>query len=119
MKTIQELEEIRKRTFETIKVRREHSGTRIVVAMGTCGIKAGARDVMVSIMETVAEDNLTDVVIAQTGCTGNCDMEPIVEVYRPGQDKVTYVKMTPEKVAKIVKEHLAKGKVVSEYTMNS
>ncbi len=119
MKTIQELEEIRKRTLETINVRKDRSGTRIVVGMATCGIAAGARPVLLSVMDEVRKHNLADVVVAQTGCIGMCRLEPIVEVYKPGEEKVTYVKVNPSKAIRIVNEHVMKGKVVEEYTIGA
>lgn len=119
MKTIQELEEIRKRTLQTINIRKDRSGTRIVVGMATCGIAAGARPVLKAIMDEVGKNNLSDVVVAQTGCIGVCRLEPIVEVYKPGQDKVTYVKMTPEKAIRVVREHVMLDRVVNEYTIGS
>lgn len=119
MKTIQELEEIRKKTLDTLYVRKDRSGTRIVVGMATCGIAAGARPVLTAIMDEVRKNNLVDVVVAQTGCIGVCRLEPIVEVYKPGQEKVTYVKMTPEKAIRVVREHVMMGKVVNEYTIGA
>lgn len=119
MKTIQELEEIRKRTLETLNVRKDRSGTRIVVGMATCGIAAGARPVLTAIMDQVKKNNLADVVVAQTGCIGVCRLEPIVEVYRPGEEKVTYVRMTPDKAVRVVREHVMMGKIVNEYTIGS
>lgn len=119
MKTLKELEEIRKKTLETINVRKDRSGTRVVVGMATCGIAAGARPVLVSIMDEVKKNNLADVVVAQTGCIGMCRFEPIVEVYKPGEDKVTYVKVTPAKALRIVNEHVMQGKIVDEYTIGA
>lgn len=119
MKSLQELEEIRKKTLETINVRKDRTGTRVVVGMATCGIAAGARPVLVSIMDEVKKNNLADVVVAQTGCIGMCRFEPIVEVYRPGEEKVTYVKVTAAKAMRIVNEHIMQGKVVDEYTIGA
>jgi NADP-reducing hydrogenase subunit HndB len=119
MKTIQDLEEIRRRTLETLNVRKDRSGTRIVVGMATCGIAAGARPVMTAIIDEVSKNGLADVVVAQTGCIGVCRLEPIVEVYKPGQDKVTYVKMTPDKAKRVIREHVMMDKVVGEYTIGS
>lgn len=119
MKTIQELEEIRKKTLETLYVRKDRSGTRIVVGMATCGIAAGARPVLTAIMDEVRKNNLVDVVVAQTGCIGVCRLEPIVEVYKPGEEKVTYINMTPEKAIRVVREHVMLGKVVNEYTIGA
>ena len=118
-KTIQELEEIRKKTLEKINIRKEREGTRIVVGMATCGIAAGARPVLKAFVEEVSKRGLQDVIISQTGCIGVCEYEPVVEVYKPGEEKVTYVRMKPEKVARIVAEHIVNGRVVNEYTIGS
>lgn len=119
MKTLKDLEEIRKRTLDTINLRKDQSGTRIVVGMATCGIAAGARPVLLSIMEEVEKNELSDVIVAQTGCIGMCRLEPIVEVYRPGEEKVTYVKMNPSKAKRVINEHVMQGKVVHEYTIGA
>jgi len=118
MKTIQELEEIRKNTLDRVNQRKDRNTTRIVVGMATCGIAAGARPVLLAIMDEVEKLNLKDVIVAQTGCIGVCRLEPIVEVIRPGEDKVTYIKMTPEKARRVVNEHVVGGKVVEEYIMH-
>jgi NADP-reducing hydrogenase subunit HndB len=119
MKTLKELEEIRKKTLETINVRKDRTGTRVVIGMATCGIAAGARPVLMSIMDEVKKNNLADVVVAQTGCIGMCRLEPMVEVYRPGEEKVTYVRVTPAKALRIVNEHVIQGKVIDEYTIGA
>jgi len=117
MKSLQELEQIRKSTLDTMNLRKEAEGTRIVVGMATCGIAAGARPVLLKIMEEVQKRNLTDVTVAQTGCIGLCQLEPIVEVYKPGKEKVTYVKMTPEAAAKVVADHIVNDQIVQEQTV--
>ena len=117
MKTIKELEEIRNRTLERINIRKEREGTRVVVGMATCGISAGARPVLKALVEEVSKRGLRDVIVSQTGCIGICEYEPVVEVYRPGEDKVTYVKMNPDKAVRVVTEHIVNGKVVTEYTI--
>ena len=119
MKTLQELEEIRKRTLDTINVRKDRTGTRVVVGMATCGIAAGARPVLLSVIDEVKKNNLADVVVAQTGCIGMCRLEPILEVYKPGEEKVTYVKVTAAKAMRIVNEHVMQGKIVEEYTIGA
>ena len=118
MKTMQELEEIRKRTIDNVNQRKDRTSTRIVVGMATCGIAAGARPVLMAIMDEVNVLGLKDVIVAQTGCIGVCRLEPIVEVIKPGEEKVTYVKMNAEKARRVVNEHIAGGKVVDEYTMH-
>ncbi|HHW70798.1 MAG TPA: (2Fe-2S) ferredoxin domain-containing protein [Clostridiales bacterium] len=119
MKSLEELEEIRKKTLESVNIRTDRKNTRVVVGMGTCGIAAGARPVLLAFLEEINKRNLNDVIVTQTGCIGVCRLEPIVEVYTPGEEKVTYVKMTPEKVRKIVSDHIVNGQVVKEYTIGA
>ncbi len=119
MKSLEELAAIRQRTLDQVTVRNDRQNTRIVVGMATCGIAAGARPVLMKFVEEVKMRNLSDVSVSQTGCIGMCEYEPLVEVYMPGQEKVTYVKMTAEKAAKVVNEHIVNGQVVTEYTIGS
>ena len=92
---------------------------RVVVGMATCGIAAGARPVLTAFLEEIEKRDLKNITVAQTGCIGVCRLEPIVEIYAPGEEKVTYVKMTPEKVPAVVSEHLVNGRVVAEYTIGA
>ncbi|ABP67447.1 hypothetical protein Csac_1862 [Caldicellulosiruptor saccharolyticus DSM 8903] len=118
IKSIQELEEIRKKALEELEFRKQQGeGIRIVVGMATCGIAAGARPVMLKFVEEIQKRSLKNVTVVQTGCIGLCKYEPIVEVYEPNKEKVTYVKMTPEKVSRVVAEHIVNGKPVYEYTI--
>ena len=119
MKSLKELEEIRRRTLDSINIRKESKTTRVVVGMGTCGIAAGARPVLLAFLDEVEKRGLADVTVTQTGCIGVCRLEPMVEIYRQGEEKVTYVKMTPEKVAKVVSDHIVNGQVVTEYTIGA
>lgn len=117
MKSLEELKAIREKMQGQVGMRREsEDGTRIVVGMATCGIASGARPVLTALVEDVANRKLNDVVVTQTGCIGLCQFEPIVEVYRPGEGKVTYIKMTPEKAKEIVEKHIVGGEIVKEYT---
>ncbi|MBQ8636432.1 MAG: (2Fe-2S) ferredoxin domain-containing protein [Clostridia bacterium] len=120
MKSLAELQEIRNRTIGNLTMRKEEDdAVRVVVGMATCGIAAGARPVMSAFVEEIAKRNLANVTVAQTGCIGVCRLEPIVEITLPGQEKVTYVKMSPEKVAKVVAEHIVNKQVVTEYTIGA
>ena len=92
---------------------------RVVVGMATCGIAAGARPVLAACLEEVAKRELKNVTVTQTGCIGVCRLEPIAEVYVPGEEKVTYVKLKPEMVPRIVTEHLVNHNVVTEYTIGA
>ena len=117
MKSLQELEQIRKKTLDKVDIRKQDADKRVVVGMATCGIAAGARPVLQALVDEVAKRGLSDVVVSQTGCIGVCRLEPIVEVMMPGEEKVTYVKVQPDMVPKIVSEHLVNGNVVTEYTI--
>ncbi len=119
MKSLAELQEIRNKTLGNITMRKEEEGIRVVVGMATCGIAAGARPVMSAFVEEIAKRNLANVTVAQTGCIGVCRLEPIVEIIAPGEEKVTYVKMTPEKAARVVAEHIVNKQVVTEYTIGA
>ena len=121
MKSLAELQAIRQKTLERINLRREDASenVRVVIGMATCGIAAGARPVMLKFMEEINTRGLSNVTVTQTGCIGMCRLEPMVDVILPGQEKVTYIHMTPEKVGSIVAEHIVNGRPVTEYTIGA
>ncbi|MBQ7885671.1 MAG: (2Fe-2S) ferredoxin domain-containing protein [Clostridia bacterium] len=120
MKSLAELAAIRARMIEQVNLRKDDNvDTRIVVGMATCGIAAGARPVMLEFIEELKKRGLENVTVAQTGCIGMCRLEPMVEVYVKGQEKVTYIHMSPDKVARVVGEHIVNGKPVDEYTIGA
>ncbi len=120
MKSLAELAAIRDKMKNKVALREETGETRIVVGMATCGIAAGARPVLSAFVEAVDAAGLNGTVaVTQTGCIGVCHLEPIVEVYRSGEDKVTYVKMTPEKALEVMEKHIKGGKPVVEYTIGN
>ena len=117
MKTLQELEQIREQTLHIINIRKDNQQTKIVVGMGDCGMAAGARNVLLAVMDEVSAKELYNTTISQMGCIGLCQYEPIMQVTVPGKDTVTYVNMTPDKAKKVIDEHVGKGVVVEEYTL--
>ncbi len=118
MKTLEELLAIKAKAEKQMNVREEEgAGIRVVIGMATCGIAAGARPVLAGFVEEVAKRNLKDVSVNQTGCIGMCQYEPIVEIFEEGKEKVTYIKMSPEKVARVVADHIVNGNPVVEYTV--
>ena len=120
MKSLAELEAIRAKTLERVAMRKEgENAIRVVVGMATCGIAAGARPVMLKFLEEIQKRNLQNVTVSQTGCIGMCRLEPMVDVYMPGKEKVTHVHMNPEKVARVVAEHIVNGRPVQEYTIGA
>lgn len=119
MKSIAQLEEIRKKTLDEIKLRTNKGNRRIVVGMATCGIAAGARPVMTAFVEELKKRGISDVNVTMTGCIGVCRLEPMVEVFEVDGSKATYVKMTPEKAVRIVTEHIVNGRVCSDLTIGA
>ena len=119
MKSIAELEAIRKKTLDQIKMRTNKDGMRIVVGMATCGIAAGARPVMNAFVEELGKRSIGDVSVSMTGCIGVCRLEPIVEVFNTDGTKVTYVKMTADKAARVVAEHIVNGRVCQDLTIGA
>ena len=119
MKSLEELKAIREKIQGQIGMRSEHAtDTRVVVGMATCGIASGARPVLNTLVKEVEDRKLKHVIVTQTGCIGLCQYEPIVEVYEPGKEKVTYVKVNEEKAKEILEQHLVRGQVVDKYLLH-
>ncbi|MBQ7365148.1 MAG: (2Fe-2S) ferredoxin domain-containing protein [Clostridia bacterium] len=120
MISLADLAAIRDKMKDKVVIREGSAQTRVVVGMATCGIAAGARPVLNAFSAGVQQEGLVDkITVTQTGCIGICQYEPVVEVFEDGKDKVTYVKVTPEKAERIIKEHLVGGNVVTEYTIGA
>ncbi len=120
MKSLEELMAIRDKARASMTDREgTGEGIRVVVGMATCGIAAGARPVLNAFVDEVAKRGLRNVTVAQTGCIGMCQFEPIVEVFAPGKEKVTYVKLNPENVPEIVANHIVNGNPVVELTVGA
>ncbi len=120
MKSLAELQAIRDKARTQISLRENSDNSiRVLVGMATCGIAAGARPVLTTMVDEVAKRQLNNVVVTQTGCIGICQFEPVVEVVTPDGEKTTYVKMTPEKALRVVNDHLVNGNVVTEYTIGA
>ena len=118
MKSLAELAAIREKMRDKVAIREGSGGIRVVVGMATCGIAAGARPVLNTFVEEISKEGLSEkATVSQTGCIGICQYEPVVEVFQEGKEKVTYVKINPDKAKRIVAEHIKGGKVVTEYTI--
>ena len=119
MKSLEELKAIRDKMKGQIGMRSEHAdNTSVVVGMATCGIASGARPVLNLLVKEVEDRKLEHVTVTQTGCIGLCQYEPIVEVYEPGKEKVTYVKVNEEKAKEILEQHLVRGQVLDKYLLH-
>lgn len=120
MKTIAELQALRDEMKAKVGVRKDGEyRMRILVGMATCGIAAGARPVLSACVKEIETRNLTDVVVAQTGCIGICQFEPVIEIHDADGSKTTYVHVTPDMVPKIIAQHVVNGNPVVEYTIGA
>lgn len=119
LKTLEELLAVKEKVLKEISLRESHQkDISVVVCMSTCGIASGARSVLSAFLEEIQKLDVKNIVVTQTGCAGMCKYEPIVEVTVPGQEKVTYVNVTPEKVSKVVAQHIVNNNVCKEYTIS-
>ena len=119
VKSLDELKRLKEEALERRKLKATAGSIQVTVAMGTCGIAAGARETMRAILDVIEADNLSGIVVKQTGCIGQCEMEPIVMVEVGETPKVTYGKVTVERAQQIMKEHVVGGHVVSGMTITT
>lgn len=113
IKSLEDLRKIKEQAKSEAGARRE-SGTQVIVGMGTCGIAAGARVIMTAILEEISKRGLQNVSVMQTGCIGMCQREPLVDIVRPGEPRVTYGNVKPEDVPRIISDHLVNGRIVTD-----
>lgn len=113
VKSLDELRELRDQAKKDMKARDTGNKPQIIVGMGTCGIAAGAREVMQAVMEEVDKRDL-DVTVTQTGCIGMCEKEPLVDVKMPNKERITYGDVDPKDARKIVSGHVVNGNIVEE-----
>ena len=119
MKSLEELRKIKDRALERRQLAGAGSRARVTVAMGTCGIAAGARDTMTAILNEMEKRQLTDVVVTQTGCMGLCEYEPLVQIQVGEAEVVTYGKIDPSRVPDLIEAHLVKGEPVEAWQVQT
>lgn len=117
MKTLADLKALREKLQGDMKTRRE-AGIKVIVGMGTCGIAAGAREVMKAILDEIAKRNLNDVQVEQTGCIGMCEKEVLVDVVYYDKPRITYGKVKPEDARRIILEHVINGRIVEDLVVS-
>ena len=113
LKTIEDLKRLREQVQSETRVRQE-SSKQIIVGMGTCGIAAGAREVMSAILDEIAKRKLEDIAVRQTGCIGMCEKEVLVDIVLPGEPRITYGRVTPADIGKMITEHVINGRPIKE-----
>ncbi|MHC4114623.1 MAG: (2Fe-2S) ferredoxin domain-containing protein [Planctomycetota bacterium] len=113
----QDLDKIAERMKGTINLREGAGRAKIIVHMGTCGIAAGARTIMTTLLEEVEKRNLKDVIVNISSCAGLCSREPMMTVELLGESPVKYVDLTPDKALEILEKHVLAGQVIKEYAL--
>ncbi len=117
--SIEDLKKIREESKATLTLRSGQARAKITVHMGTCGISAGARDVMGALLKEIEKLNLTDVIVTTSGCAGLCSREPMATVELKGEAPVKYVDLKPERILRVLREHVLEGKVVTDFALAS
>lgn len=115
--TREDLQKIREKMKTTISLREGKARAKIIVHMGTCGISAGARNILSKLLSLIEENKIADVIVTTSGCAGLCSKEPMATVELKGEAPVKYVELTEEKIKKIFEEHILGGKIVPEYAL--
>ena len=118
MKSIEDLERVKKETQDEIRVRQASGSPRVVIGMGTCGIAAGARETMLAVIDELRKRHKMDVMVAETGCIGLCVREPVLEVDIPGQQKVIYGNVDADKARQIIGSHIINHQPVQDWIIN-
>jgi NADP-reducing hydrogenase subunit HndB len=114
IKSLEELMKIKENAMKGLKMRDSGKKGKIIVAMGTCGIAAGAKDTLRAIVDSLDEKGIEDVAVVQSGCFGLCDVEPTIEVHLEGADPIIYGHVTPTQAKRIIDQHIVEGKVVGD-----
>ena len=117
--SIEDLKKIRDDAKQTLTLRSGEARAKITVHMGTCGISAGAREVMGALLKEIESSKVTDVIVTTSGCAGLCSREPMATVEMKGHAPVKYVDLKPERIVRILKEHVLEGRIVTEFALAS
>ena len=117
IKSLEELKRVREEALQKKQMKAAAGNVQVIVAMGTCGIAAGARDTMKSVLNFIETNNLSGVSVTQTGCIGMCEQEPILQVVIGESPKVTYGKVNVEVAEQIMKQHVQNGLPVKDYVL--
>ena len=115
LKNVEELKKLRDEAQRDLRVRTQ-TGTRIIIGMGTCGIAAGAREVMHAVLREL-EGRKIEAHVETVGCVGMCAQEPLVDIEQAGKSRVRYANITPEHVPRLIEEHLIKGQVIQDWAI--
>lgn len=114
---IQDLAKIREKTKSLMTIREGEGRARVTVHMGTCGIAAGARDIMDALLDEISKAKVQDIIVTTSGCAGLCSAEPMATIELKNQPPVKYGDLTAEKMRKIFVKHVLGGHMVTEFVL--
>jgi NADP-reducing hydrogenase subunit HndB len=115
--TVEDLQKIKERARRTTLLREGAGRAKVTVHMGTCGIAAGARNIMDALLKAMEAQDVTDVILTTSGCAGLCSREPMATVELVGEAPVKYIELTENKIRKVFMEHVMGGRIVTEYAL--
>lgn len=115
MKNLEELKKIRERVKRDLELRAGKHRIKIVVCLGTCGIAAGARQTMNTLVDLINSSGKTDIIVTTTGCAGFCEQEPMIQVNIEDEEPVVYGKIDTEAAKEIFEKHILNGEIVEKY----
>ena len=115
MKNLEELKKIKERVRKDLELRTGKHRIKIVVCLGTCGIAAGARETMNTLVDLINKSNRNDIIVTTAGCAGFCEQEPMIQVYVEDKEPVVYGKVDSKAAEEIFEKHILNGKIVEEY----
>jgi NADP-reducing hydrogenase subunit HndB len=115
--TIEDLKKIKEEYKEKTHLRQGGFRAKVTVHMGTCGLAAGAREIMDVILDEIQKKGISDAIVTTSGCAGLCSREPMITVEIEGRPPVKYADLTDEKTRKIFQEHIVDGKVVENLAL--
>lgn len=115
--TIDDLRRKREEAKRSIYLRDGEFKCRIIVHMGTCGIAAGAREIVSAFLGEIEKSGARDIMLTTTGCAGLCSREPMATIEVLNAPPVKYGDLTQDKARRIFKDHIIGGKIVNEYAI--
>jgi NADP-reducing hydrogenase subunit HndB len=117
--TVEDLKNLREGLRDKMNIRSGEAKAKVIVHLSTCGIAAGAREILKAFMDEIEKRGITDILVTTSSCAGLCSKEPMITVIYQNQAPVKYIELTPQKVKKIFEEHLLNGNIVKEFALAS
>ncbi|RJQ47863.1 MAG: (2Fe-2S) ferredoxin domain-containing protein [Nitrospiraceae bacterium] len=115
--TIDDLKKIKEKQKSTFALREGGYRAKITVHMGTCGIAAGARELMTALLDEIAQAKVEDVITTTSGCAGLCAREPMATVEIMNKPPVKYGDLNGDRIREIFKEHVLGGNPLEKYAL--